>query len=104
MFLLMLMVAVCKSDVWLKHLSRRNSFCLKESKMKILQWTERSMVRVMCGMQLKDKEAAKDLMLIFGLNETICQLPMTYSASQRERSPEEALQRLSWKFPHCISC
>ena len=28
------------------------------------------MVRVMCGVQLKDRKRAKDLMLILGLNET----------------------------------
>ena len=28
----------------------------------------------MCGVQLKDRSKSKDLMLIFGLNETIDQL------------------------------
>ena len=35
-----------ESEVW----------CLKESEVRILQRTERSMVRAMCGAQLKDKE------------------------------------------------
>ena len=42
--------------------------------MGILQWTERSMVRAMCGVQLKDRKRSMDLMLILGLNDTIDQL------------------------------
>ena len=45
----------------------------KENKMGILR-TERSMVRAMCGVQLKDKKRSKDLMSI--LNETRYQLDM----------------------------
>ena len=32
------------------------AWCLKESEMGILRMTERSMVRAMCGAQLKDKK------------------------------------------------
>ena len=34
------------------------------------------MVRAMCGLQLKDRKRAMDLMLTMGLNETIDQLTM----------------------------
>ena len=40
-----------------------------EREMKILLRTERSMVKAICGVQLKDRKRSKDLML--GLNETI---------------------------------
>ena len=36
---------------------------VSESVMGILQWTERSMVRAMCGVQLNDRERSEDLML-----------------------------------------
>ena len=45
------------------------------SEMEILQKTETSMVRAMCGVQLKDKKS-KDLMSMLGLNETTDQLDM----------------------------
>ena len=44
--------------------------------MGILQRTERSMVRAMCGVQLKDRKISKDLMFMLGLTETIDQLAM----------------------------
>ena len=50
------------------------AWCLKESEMGILQWTERSMVRTMCGVQLKDRKRSKDLMLMLSLSETVDQL------------------------------
>ena len=53
---------------------------LKESEMGILQMTERYMVRVMCCVQLKDRQISTDLMLMFGLNGTIDQLAMANSA------------------------
>ena len=53
------------------------AWCLKESEMGILQRTEGSMVRAMCGVQLKDRKRPTDLMLIMGLKETIDQLAMT---------------------------
>ena len=37
---------------------------------------ERSMVRAMCGVQLKEGKRSRDLMLMLGLNETIDQLVM----------------------------
>ena len=35
------------------------------------------MVRVMCGVQLKDRKIVRDLMLMFGLNEILDQFGMT---------------------------
>ena len=55
------------------------AWCLKESEMGILQRTERSMVRALCGVQLKDRKRSMDLMFMLGLNETIDQLAMTSS-------------------------
>ena len=37
------------------------------------------MVRAMCLLQLKDRKLSKDLMLMFGLNETLDQLVMANS-------------------------
>ena len=42
--------------------------------MGILERTERSMESAMCGLQLKDRKRAKELMLVLGLNETVDQL------------------------------
>ena len=50
---------------------------LTENEMGILQRTERSMVRAMCGVQFKDRERSTDLMLMLGLKETIDHLTMT---------------------------
>ena len=50
--------------------------CLKESEMGILQRTERSMVRAMCRVQLKDRKRSTDLMFMLGLKETMDQLAM----------------------------
>ena len=36
-------------------------------------------MRAMCGVHLKDREIAKDIMLMLGLNETIDQLTMANS-------------------------
>ena len=47
--------AVYKSDIRLAILYGSEAWCLKESEMGILQRTERSMVRTMCGVQLKDR-------------------------------------------------
>ena len=44
-----------------------------------LQRTERSMMRAICGVQLKDRNRSKDLMLMLDLNETIDQLAMANS-------------------------
>ena len=56
--------SMCGSEAW----------CLKESEVEILRRTERTMVRAMCGVQLKDKKRSIDLMFMLGLNETIDQL------------------------------
>ena len=50
--------------------------CLEESRMGNLRKTEGCMVRAMCGVQPQDITRAGDLMLMFGLNETIDQLAM----------------------------
>ena len=72
--------AVYKSYVRPAILYGSEAWCLKESEMGILRRTERSMVRAMCGVQLKDRKRSKDLMLMLGLNETIDQLAMANSA------------------------
>ena len=41
--------------------------------------TERSTVRAMCGVQLKDRKKSNDLMLMYGLNENINRLAMANS-------------------------
>ena len=55
------------------------TWCLKESEMGILRRTERSMVRVMCGVQLKDRKRSTDLMFMLCVNETIGQLAIASS-------------------------
>ena len=50
------------------------AWCQKESETGILRRTERSMVRAMCGVQLKDIKRSMDL------NKPIDQLAMAYSA------------------------
>ena len=52
---------------------------LKESEIKILQRTEISIVRVICGVQLKDRKRSMDLIFTLGLKETIDQLAMANS-------------------------
>ena len=47
------------------------AWCLKESEMGILQRTERSTVRAMCGVQLKDRKRSTDLMFMLVLKETM---------------------------------
>ena len=54
-FPLMLKGAVYKCYVRPAILYGSEAWCLKESEMKILRRTERSMVRAMCGVQLKDR-------------------------------------------------
>ena len=55
------------------------AWCLKERQMEILRRTERSTVRAMCGVRLKDRKRFTDLMFMLGLNDTIDQLTMTNS-------------------------
>ena len=52
------------------------AWCLKESVKGILRRAERSMVRAMRGVHVKDKKRSTDLMFMLGLNETIDQLAM----------------------------
>ena len=54
------------------------AWCLKESKTEFLQGIERDIMRGKCGVQVKDRKRAKDLMLMFGLNETIDHLTIGY--------------------------
>ena len=56
-----------------------NAWCLKECEMGILRRTERSMVRAMCRVQLKDRKRSIDFMFMLGLKETIDQLAMANS-------------------------
>ena len=42
------------------------AWCLKESETGILRRTERSMVRAMCGVHLKDRKRSTDLMFMLG--------------------------------------
>ena len=52
---------------------------VSESEMEILQRTDRSMVRAMCGVNLKDGKRSTDVMFMLGLNETMDQLVMAIS-------------------------
>ena len=54
-FPLRLKGAICKSYVWPAILYGSEAWCLKEGEMGILRRTEISMVREMCGVQLKEK-------------------------------------------------
>ena len=78
-FPLRLKGAVYKSYVRPAILYGSEAWCLKESEMGILQRTEISMVRAMCGVQLKDRKKCTDLMFMLGLDETIDQLAMANS-------------------------
>ena len=49
--------------------------------MGILQRTKTSMVRAMCGVQLKGRKLSMDLMFMLGLNETIDHLAMANSVN-----------------------
>ena len=55
-FPLRLIGAVYKSYVRPAIQYGSEAWCLKESEMGILRWTERSMVRAMCGVQLMDRK------------------------------------------------
>ena len=67
---------VHRSYIRLAILYGNEEWCLKESEIGILRRTERSMVRAMCGVQLKDRKRSTDLVFMFGLCETIDQLAM----------------------------
>ena len=55
------------------------AWCLKENEKEILQRMERSMVRAMCGVQLKDRKRSTDMMFMLDLRETIDQMAMANS-------------------------
>ena len=61
--------AVFKSNVRPAILYASESWCLRESEMGILQRAERSMVRAMCGVQLKERKTINDMILVLGFNE-----------------------------------
>ena len=73
--------AVYESYVRSAILYGSEAWCLKESEIGILQWTGRSMVRVMCGVQLKNIKISTDLMFMLGLKETRDQLAMVNCVS-----------------------
>ena len=50
------------------------TWCLGQNEIGILQRTEGTMVRNMCGMKLICKMSTEDLMLMLDLNETMDQL------------------------------
>ena len=79
MFALKLEGAVYKSYVRPVILYENEEWCLRESEMRILRRTESSMVRTMCGVQLKDRKRSTDLMLMLGLKETMDQLSLANS-------------------------
>ena len=68
--------AVHKSNVRPAILYGSEAWSLKESEMRMLRRTERSMVRAMCGVQLKDRKSSMDLRFMLRLSETIDQLAM----------------------------
>ena len=78
-FPLMVKGAVYKSYVRPAILYGSEVLCLKESKIGILRRTEGSMVRAMCGVQLKDWKRFTDLMFMLGLREAMDQLAMANS-------------------------
>ena len=53
-----------------------DAWCLKESDARILQRIEISMVRAICGVQLRARKKAEDLMLMVSLNDAIDLLAM----------------------------
>ena len=63
-FPLRLKGAVYRSYVRPEILYGSEAWCLKESEMVILLRTERSMVRVMCRLLLKDRKMSTDLMFM----------------------------------------
>ena len=50
------------------------AWCLNVNEMGILRTTETYMLRIMCGVHLKARKRAMDLMLTLGLNDTMDQL------------------------------
>ena len=68
-FSLKLKWTICKSYVRPAILYGSEAWCLKE----------RSMVRAMCGVQIKDRKRSTDMMFMLGLKETIDQLAIANS-------------------------
>ena len=79
-FPLRLKRSVHRSHVRSTILYGSEAWCPKGSEMGILRDTERSMVRAICGAQLKDRKRSTDLMFMLGLKESIDQLAMANSA------------------------
>ena len=67
-FALKLKGAVYWSYVRLAILYGSEAWCLKESEVRILQGTERPVVRAICGVELKDGKRSMDLMFMLGLS------------------------------------
>ena len=55
--------------------------CLSKNYVQISQMIVRSMVRTICGVQLRNVKRAKDMMLVLGLDEAMGQLVKVYSVS-----------------------
>ena len=67
--------AVCNSYIRPAMLYGSVAWCLKERDENFSR-TERSTVRAMCGVQLKDRKGSTDLMFMLGFSETIDQFAM----------------------------
>ena len=65
----MLVRIVFKNYVRPTFLIRSESWCSKISETRILQTTEKSIMRAICGAQLKDRKRAKDLMVLLHLSK-----------------------------------
>ena len=63
------------------------AWCLTESEVGILQRIERSMVKAMCGVQLKDRKRSMDLMFMLGLKKTIDQCSLVWSCVEERGWP-----------------
>ena len=78
-FRLELKGAVYRSYVRPAILYESEAWCLKESEIEILRKPERSIVRVMCGVQLENRKRSTYLMFVLGLSETKDKLAMANS-------------------------
>ena len=65
---------VCKSSVRSSMVYGSETWSIGQNEIGILQRTERSMVRNMCGVKLMDKKSTKDLMHMLDLDEAADQL------------------------------
>ena len=96
--LLKLNGAVHRRYVWPAILDGSVAWCLKESEIGILQRTERSVVRAMCGVQLKGSKRSTDLTFMLGRKETMHQLAMASSV----RRHGNVLRRENYHPKKCI--